>query len=152
MAGLQPKATHEARQCDCRRVPQRVPHQDLGTRQGQGVHVPRSNLIMHKHVKEREIDVVAATTTFQYAAGIPPGEFRFDQGFVSLEEDVKGNTGLERSLLHLAYNGDAMEILDTPVGRAVLDYKWVTYGKRAYYYGMRFPLIMILLTTLQSLA
>mmetsp|Transcript_22780 Transcript_22780/g.58379 ORF Transcript_22780/g.58379 Transcript_22780/m.58379 type:complete len:708 (-) Transcript_22780:139-2262(-) len=105
---------------------------------------------VHRHPTEREIDVVAAVPTFQYAAGIPPGMFQFDQGF-SMGEDER-NSGLERSVLHLAFNKGAMEILDTPIGRAILDYKWVTYGRKAYYRSMITPMLLIVFTTLMSVS
>ena len=100
----------------------------------------------------KEIEVIAACTSFQYAAGIPPGQIQFDKGFARQDEDMHGNSGLERSLLHMAYNNDAMEILDTPVGRAILEYKWRTYGKQAYLKSMIWPVLLILFTTLESIA
>lgn len=96
--------------------------------------------------------MLAACTSFQFAAGIPPGEMRFDGGFTPTSEDLHGNSGLERTLLHLAYNNDAMEIMDTPVGRAILSYKWNTFGKRAYLQSMVWPIGIIFFTTLQSVA
>ena len=122
---------------------------------------PKLFLVMllkpQRHAGEKEIDVVAACASFQYAAGIPPRQFEFGKGFLPSTDDedahqpgAKRGDGLERSFLHIAYNNDAMEIMDTPVGRAILNYKWVTYGKRAYYRSMIAPMLMIAFTSLQS--
>jgi len=94
---------------------------------------------------------VAAFASFQYAAGIAPGHFEFGKGF-TLEDEEAANTGLERSLLHIAQANDAMEVLDTPVGRAILDYKWTTYGKQAYFRSMVPPMVLIICTSIQSVA
>lgn len=88
-------------------------------------------------------DVVAVHAACPYILGLLPVAERDADEVESIASDFVNEDGeeeeveeeldyasLEGSFLHLAYNSNEPALFETPLGRAILDFKWEAYGKR----------------------
>jgi hypothetical protein len=89
------------------------------------------------------VDVVAVHSSFPHACGMLPHKYVW--GATDGTEQEMDYCSLQRSFLHLSYNCGEARLFDTPLGRAVLQYKWEAFGKR-------FALIQLLLFILHLAA
>eukprot|EP00873_Tetraselmis_striata_P005838 jgi/Tetstr1/426102/TSEL_016432.t1 len=89
------------------------------------------------------VDVVAVHSSFPHACGMLPNKYIW--GNPDGTEQEMDFCSLNRSFLHLSYNCGEARLFDTPLGRAVLQYKWEAFGQR-------FALIQLLLFILHLAA
>lgn len=85
------------------------------------------------------VDIVAVHSTFPYVAGLVPEEYLEQTETRSMltsfsaaegKTEIPDYSTLEKSFLHLAYESDEPHLFETPLGQAVLLFKWEAYGKR----------------------
>ena len=97
---------------------------------------------LYQEPETEPTDVVAMHSAYPYVVGLLPQEYTLDiatrnmvTSFMSSAGTMmdKGGTDyslLEKSFLHLAYASNEPHLFETPLGRAVLTFKWESYGKR----------------------
>lgn len=75
------------------------------------------------------IDVVAVHSSFPHACGMLPHKYVWGpEGDDSKAVELDFCT-LKRSFLHLSYNCGEPRLFDTPLGQAVLQFKWEAFGR-----------------------
>ena len=91
------------------------------------------------HNTTEKVDVRALHSAFPYIVGLLPEEYLWASETKSLITSFTANGGvevppdyssLEKSFLHLAHDSNEPQLFDTPVGRAILNFKWEAYGRR----------------------
>mmetsp|Transcript_37622 Transcript_37622/g.106269 ORF Transcript_37622/g.106269 Transcript_37622/m.106269 type:complete len:1580 (-) Transcript_37622:421-5160(-) len=78
--------------------------------------------------EEVMIDVVAVHSSFPHACGMLPHKYSW--GPDDNPDDEMDFTSLQRSFLHISYNCGEPRLFDTPLGRAVLQFKWEAFGRK----------------------
>ena len=76
------------------------------------------------------IDVVAVHSSFPHACGMLPHIYVWGTDKDGEQKGEMDFCSLQRSFLHLSYNCGEPRLFDTPLGRAVLQFKWEAYGRR----------------------
>mmetsp|Transcript_345 Transcript_345/g.1044 ORF Transcript_345/g.1044 Transcript_345/m.1044 type:complete len:951 (-) Transcript_345:1704-4556(-) len=100
------------------------------------------------------VHTVAAHATFPYIAGLPLEEWYPSNGLTS------GNASsssldfrkLESSFLHVAYNSYDPLLFDTPLGRAIIQWKWNAYGRTYFVVLFCFFLVQLSAITWQAIS
>ena len=119
--------------------------------------------LLYQEPETEPTDVIAMHSAYPYVVGLLPQEYTLDIATRNIVTSFMSSDGremiekagindyslLEKSFLHLAYASNEPHLFETPLGRAVLTFKWESYGKRVLITQASVFLVQLMAVTMQ---